>query len=415
MNFGASTCLLRDRKPHEHSKVTFVELFFDLVFVFAITQLSHYLLEHFSVAGVLQTALMLMAVWWVWIYTSWATNWLDPRTTPVRITLFVLMLAGLVLSTSIPDAFGARGVGFAAAYVTMQVGRSLFMLWALRRHDRGNFRNFQRITSWLGLSALFWIAGAFVDGQTRFALWVIALAIEYASPAAGFWTPGLGRSTSTDWDISGAHMAERCGLFIIIALGESILVTGATFGKMEWMLATAAAFATAFIGSVAMWWIYFNIGAERAAEYIAASDDPGRHARAAYTYTHLLPVAGIIVTAVSDELVLAHPGGHVDFKTAATTLAGPALFLIGNLIFKRILAGSRGLSHMVGLGLLVIAAPLASIVQPLALSAATTAILVIVAIWETRSLGGYAPHQPAIETVVVARKPPARKKTRKRA
>ncbi len=108
-----------------------------------------------------------------------------------------------------------------------------------------------------------------------------------------------------------------------------------------------------------MWWIYFNIGAERAAEYIAASEDPGRHARVAYTYTHLLPVAGIIVTAVSDELVLAHPGGHVDFKTAATTIGGPALFLVGNLIFKRILAGSRGLSHMVGLGLLALAAPLA--------------------------------------------------------
>ena len=109
MTFGARTCLLRDRKPHEHSKVTFVELFFDLVFVFAITQLSHYLLDHFSVAGVLQTALMLMAVWWVWIYTSWATNWLDPQTTPVRIALFALMLAGLVLSTSIPDAFGHAG------------------------------------------------------------------------------------------------------------------------------------------------------------------------------------------------------------------------------------------------------------------------------------------------------------------
>ena len=109
MTFGARSNLLRDRKPHEHAKVTFVELFFDLVFVFAVTQLSHYLLEHFSVAGVLQTALMLMAVWWVWIFTSWATNWLDPQTTPVRIALFALMLAGLVLSTSIPDAFGSRG------------------------------------------------------------------------------------------------------------------------------------------------------------------------------------------------------------------------------------------------------------------------------------------------------------------
>jgi low temperature requirement protein LtrA len=414
MIFGARTCLLRERKPHEHSKVTFVELFFDLIFVFAITQLSHYLLEHFTVTGVLETALMLAAVWWVWIYTSWATNWLDPQTTPVRVVLFVLMLAGLVLSTSIPEAFGTRAISFAGAYVLMQAGRSAFMLWALRRHDDGNYRNFQRITSWFLLSALFWIAGVLADGPTRFALWAIALTIEYAAPACGFWTPGLGRSRSTEWDISGAHIAERCGLFIIIALGESILVTGATFGKMDWMVATAAAFAIAFIGSVAMWWIYFNIGAERAAEYIATSDDPGRHARVAYTYTHLLPVAGIIVTAVSDELVLAHPGGHVDFKTAATTLGGPALFLIGNLIFKRILAGSRGLSHMVGLGLLLLAAPAALVVPPLALGAITSAILVVVAIWETRSLGGYAPHQPAAKLVVVPVKPKPRPRKRKR-
>ena len=414
MIFGACTCLLRDRKPHEHSKVTFVELFFDLVFVFAITQLSHYLLEHFTVAGIMQTALMLMAVWWVWIYTSWATNWLDPRTTPVRVALFALMLVGLVLSTSIPEAFGTRAAGFAAAYVLMQVGRSAFMLWALRRHDGGNYRNFQRITAWFVLSALFWIAGIFADGQARFALWAIALAIEYAAPACGFRTPGLGRSTTTEWDISGAHIAERCGLFIIVALGESILVTGVTFGKMDWMAATAAAFAVAFIGSVAMWWIYFNIGAGRAAEYIAASDDPGRHARVAYTYTHLLPVAGIIVTAVSDELVLAHSGGHVDFKTAATTLGGPALFLVGNLIFKRILAGSRGLSHMVGLGLLLLAAPAALIAPPLVLGAITSAILVVVAIWETRSLGAHAPLQPAARASAVPVKPKARPRKRKR-
>ncbi len=414
MVFGASTCLLRDRKPHEHSKVTFVELFFDLVFVFAITQLSHYLLEHFSVAGVLQTALMLMAVWWVWIYTSWATNWLDPQTRPVRLLLFALMLAGLVLSTSIPEVFGTRAVAFAGAYVFMQVGRCLFMLWALRRHDGGNYRNFLRITAWFALSALFWAGGAFADGQARFVLWVTALAIEYAAPACGFWTPGLGRSTTTDWEISGAHIAERCGLFMIIALGESILVTGATFGKMEWTAAAVAAFASAFIGSVAMWWIYFNIGAERAAEYIAASDDPGRHARVAYTYTHLLPVAGIIVIAVSDELVLAHPGGQVDFRTAATTLAGPALFLVGNLIFKRLLAGSRGLSHMVGLGLLVIAVPLAWVMAPLAFSAMTTAVLVVVAIWETRSLGGHAPLPAAARASAVPVKAKARPRKRKR-
>jgi low temperature requirement protein LtrA len=382
--FGARTSLLRVRAGH--SRVTYVELFFDLVFVFAITQLTHLLLEHFDPLGLAHTALLLLAVWWVWIYTAWATNWVDPQTTPVRIMLFALMLAGLVLSTSIPQAFGSRGLAFAAAYVTMQVGRSLFMLWSLRRHHAGNFRNFQRITAWLAFAAVFWIAGGLAQDGARLALWGIALLIEYAAPAAGFWTPRLGRSTTADWDIEGSHIAERCGLFVIIALGESILVTGATFGKMAWTPITVAAFAVAFVGTVAMWWIYFNIGAERGSEQIAHSDDPGRLGRLAYTYIHLLPVAGIIVAAAADELVLAHPDGHMDFKTAATALGGPALFLLGNLVFKRTQVRRTGLSHMVGLGLLAALIPLAPYASPLAFAAAATLVLVIVAVWETRSL-----------------------------
>jgi hypothetical protein len=136
-----------------------------------------------------------------------------------------------VLSTSIPDAFGSRALTFAGAYVFMQLGRSLFMLWALRGHNPGNYRNFLRVNAWLVLSAVFWIAGALAQDNARVALWATALAVEYLSPSIGFWTPGLGRSTTADWDVEGGHMAERCALFIIIALGESVLVTGATFSQ----------------------------------------------------------------------------------------------------------------------------------------------------------------------------------------
>ncbi|KAB2917913.1 MAG: hypothetical protein F9K29_08755 [Hyphomicrobiaceae bacterium] len=378
--------LRRARHADEHVKVTFVELFFDLVFVFAVTQLSHALLQHFSPMGIVQTVLLLMAVWWVWIYTSWVTNWLDPDRTAVRLMLFALMLAGLVLSTSIPKAFESKGLAFAGAYVFMQVGRCLFTLWSLRRHSPGNYRNFQRITSWLALAGVFWIAGGLAEGDGRLALWVMALLIEYISPAVGFSTPYLGRSTTADWDVEGGHMAERCGLFIIIALGESILVTGATFGNLPWTAETAAAFAIAFVGSVAMWWIYFNIGAERARQRIATSSDPGRLARLAYTYIHLLLVAGIIVAAVADELVLAHPAGHTSLKTMAAVLAGPALYLLGNLLFKRATADSPALSHMVGLGLLAALVPAASMLSPLLFSGSATLVMVLVAVWETLSL-----------------------------
>ncbi len=380
-----STSLLRRHAPHEHTRVTYVELFFDLVFVLAVTQLSHALLAHLTPLGFLQAMLLMMAVWWVWIFTSWVTNWLDPDRTPVRLMLLVLMLAGLLLSTSIPQAFGSRGLAFAGAYVFMQVGRCLFMLWALRGNSPGNYRNFLRITAWLALSGVFWIAGGLAEDGWRLGLWSTALAIEYISPSAGFWTPGLGRSTTADWNISGAHMAERCALFIIIALGESILVTGTKFAGLPWTATTVAAFVIAFLGSVAMWWIYFNIGAERASRTIATSGDPGRVARFSYTYLHLPLVAGIILAAVGDELVLAHPTGRTDIKTSAVLLGAPALYLLGNLMFKRATADSPALSHMIGLALLAALIPASTVLEPLALGAATTAVLVLVAAWETLS------------------------------
>ncbi len=383
----ARQSVLRPRGGHEDGRVTFVELFFDLVFVFAVTQLSHLLLAHLSLLGVIQTTLLLMAVWWVWIFTAWVTNWLDPDRPPVRLMLFALMLAGLVLSTSLPEAFEARGLAFATAYVFMQVGRSLFTLWAVGSHSPGNRRNFQRITAWLALAGGFWLAGGLADPATRLGLWALALAIEYLSPSVGFWLPRLGRSTTADWDIEGGHIAERCGLFIIIALGESILVTGATFGELAWTPETAAAFVTAFVGSVAMWWIYFNVGAGRGSRLIASTADPGRLARLAYTYMHLLIVAGIIVAAVADELVLAHPTGHGSPGTIATILGGPALYLAGNLVFKRATAERLPLSHLGGLALLALLIPPATVAPPLTTATAAALVLVLVAAWEWRSLG----------------------------
>lgn len=378
--------VLRPRAEHTHNKVSFVELFFDLVFVFAITQISHTLLEHFSALGLAQAALLLGAVWWVWIYTSWVTNWLDPDHIAVRLMLFALMFAGLLLSTSLPEAFGEKGLIFAGAYAAMQIGRSLFTMLSLKPHSPGNYRNFQRITAWLVLSGIFWIAGGLAEGNSRFALWALALGLEYVSPSLGFYVPGLGRSTTADWTIEGGHFSERCALFVIIALGESVLVTGATFAKLAMTPVIVLAFANSFLSSVAMWWIYFNIGAERASEQIARSNDPGRLARIAYTYIHLLLVAGIILVAVGDEFVLAHPGGHTDTKAAIAIIAGPALYLLGNLFFKKVTAGWYPLSHLVGLGLLALLTPLAGSLPPLGFSMSATAILIIVAAWETLSL-----------------------------
>lgn len=384
--------LLRVRTDGGHARVTFIELFFDLVFVFAITQISHGLLGDFTPLGALHAGLLLMAVWWVWIYTSWITNWLDPDRNPVRFMMLALMLAGLFLSSSIPTAFGAghgeaghdgvadRGLSFAVAYVTMQVGRTAFFVATCK--DISLLRNFQRIGVWLASSAAFWVAGGLAHGQERLILWAVALAIEYVSPSVGFWTPGLGRSTTADWNIDGAHLAERCGLFMIIALGESILVTGATFASHGWETMTVVAFVTAFLATVTMWWIYFSATSEASARIIAHSDDPGRLARSAYTYSHLPLVAGVIVNAVADEFVLAHPTGHVDVNTTLAVLGGFALYLLGTILFKRAVFGTAPVYALGGLAALGLLALLAPVLEPWSLSAAATTVMIGVAVWQ---------------------------------
>lgn len=378
--------LLRQRGDHSHAKVGYAELFFDLVFVFAITQLSHALLGAGSVMDVARTCLLFLAIWWVWIFTAWATNWIDPEHSATRLMLFALMAGGLVMSMTLPYAFGGSGLAFALAYVGMQVGRTVFAIWAIGSGNPALRLNFWRIFAWLALSGGFWIAGGIVGGETQLVLWTLALAIEYASPLAFFWTPGLGRSTTGDWRIEGGHLAERCALFIIIALGESILVSGATFAKQSWDATHSAAFATCFLGSVAMWWVYFHTGAERGTEHIVGSDDPGRIARSGYTYLHVPIVGGIVLAAVADEIMLAHPQGAVAPAAAAAIIGGPALYLLGCGLFKRLSLGWFPLSHRIGLAALLATVGLAFFVSPLVLGMAATASLILVAGWEYLSL-----------------------------
>jgi low temperature requirement protein LtrA len=379
--------LFRQIVPNQHSRVTYAELFFDLVFVFAVTQVSHTLLGRFTPLGVVQTTMLFLAVWWVWVYTSWITNWLNPELTPVRVLLFLLMLAGLVLSTSIPKAFETRGMWFALAYAGMQVGKTVF-LWVSTPPGRSIARmNAIRITAWLSFSAVFWIAGGFAEGHWRLAFWAIALAIEYISPAVRFWIPKYGASSISDWVIEGGHMAERCAGFIIIALGESIVVTGATFADLEWTAQSVSAFASSFVGAIAMWWIYFHKGAVAGSEQISRSSEPGRLGRLAYTYLHMPIVAGIILTAVADELVLTHPAETSDLKTVLSGIGGPLLFLIGTILFKHTVRGFLQLSHGAGIVVLAALAWFAGALSPLTLSLLTSAIMIVVAAWETISLG----------------------------
>ena len=383
---------LRDQSVQADHSVSPLELFFDLVFVFAVTQLSHYLLAHHTPIGALQTLVMFMAVWWAWMYTAWATNWLHPGRAPVRLALIIIMGLSMVMSSAIPGAFGPYGLPFALAYVTIQVGRTAYTAWAREDMFRTS-TNMARATLYFIASGVLWIIGGLEDDPTaRLMWWIGALAIEFAGPLTFFYVPGIGRSTFAEWNISGAHMAERCGLFIIIALGEGIIVTGATFSELQPSTEIVFAFLSAFLGSVAMWWIYFDVGARRGSELIEHDERPGSLGRKAYTYGHIPIVAGIIVLAVADEQVLAHPTGHLEPFFIAALIGGGLLFIGGTMYFKRLTSGQSfwPLSHVSGLVLFALLGGWALLAhpQPLTLHVAATALFLIVAIWEWGSFHG---------------------------
>ena len=363
--------LFRPIVPNQHSRVTYAELFFDLVFVFAVTQISHTLLGRFTPLGALQTTLLFLAVWWVWVYTSWITNWLNPETDAgpgpavfadarraraLDLDPEGLRIPGIVVRDRLRGDAGRQdglSVGLDAACPNPGA------------HECGPHHG---LAVDVGRSS--GSRGGFAQGHSRLVLWAVALAIEYISPAVRFWIPKYGASQVADWVVEGGHMAERCAGFIIIALGESIVVTGATFADLAWTRETVSAFASAFIGALAMWWIYFHKGAEAGSEQISRSSEPGRLARLAYTYLHMPIVAGIILSAVADELVLTHPADHSDLKTVLSAIGGPLLFLIGTILFKHTIRGWLQLSHGVGIIALAILAWFASGLSPLMLSIA---------------------------------------------
>ena len=376
--------LLRRRDGH-HARVTFEELFFDLVYVFAVTQLSHELLTNLNPTGVIETLILWFAVWLGWQYTCWVTNWFDPETPRIRGLIFAVMLAGLVMASAIPGAFGDRGWIFVLAYVALQVGRTAYIAWELGP-DHPLAANYRRMLGWVSISAVLWIAGAFVEHEARMALWAVAILCEYVSPMFGFPLPGLGRSKTSDWTIEGGHLAERCQLFVIVALGETLLATGATMARAEvWDVPVLSALLATFLGTLAMWWLYFGTSSKDATAAITRSDDPGRIG-AYFHYIHAILIGGVIATAVGNDLVLAHP--HDPLKTAYVVIlvAGPAIYLLGSAIYKKAVYGVVPASHMVGVAALVLLVPVAYAVDLLTMGWLTTIVLLFVGFREGRTL-----------------------------
>jgi low temperature requirement protein LtrA len=375
-----------------HAPVSYLELFFDLVYVFAITQLSQTLHHHLSWHGLAEGLVLFLAVWWAWIFTTWVTNWADPDRAVVRMLLMALMLAGLALAAAIPDAFGDDGMVFAGCYVAIQLGRTLATMAVMRGEDRARLRNMGRIAFWFAFSAPLWIGGALAGPDARLGLWLAALAIEYAGPMVLFRTPLLGRSGISDWDISGSHMAERCALFIIIALGEGIIVTGTSFASGPMDPGHLTGLAIAFLSAALMWWLYFDIGAARGTQLISGHSQAGRLARNAYTYLHMPIVLGIVICAVGDALMLEQSGQTASQALIVVQTAGAVLFLLGLGLFKRFsnTLGNFPMSHSIAIALYLALGVLGwrSTIDTIHLAGLGSAILLLAVVWEWVSYHG---------------------------
>ncbi|MEU8183679.1 low temperature requirement protein A [Micromonospora sp. NPDC049047] len=375
--------LLRPRQGVQPTTST--ELFFDLVFIFTITQLSHYLIAHPHWQGAGRTALLLALVWFVWVYTTWVTNWLQPDQGPVRVMLIGVTLGSLWLSAAIPQAFSRTGLLFAVVYVIVQVGRTIFGLWAVR----GNpwlVDGFQKSLPWIAGTSVLVVLGGLADGAAREALWAAMIVIEVVGLSIGYPLPGRGRSRPERWMVEGGHLAERCAAFVLIALGESILVTGSTLTSHV-DLVTSGAFLLAFAGSVALWWVYFARSAPAATEVIArAGERTGALSRVAFNYLHPVIVAGVIVTSAADERLLREPGAPTTTVAALFTLGGPALFLAGHAAYKALLWRILPTSRIVAVVVLLALMPVCVALEVPVAACATVALAVTVAVIVTDRL-----------------------------
>ena len=244
--------------------------------------------------------------------------------------------------------------------------------------------NFKRILGWFCISAIFWIAGAFSEGYMRILLWLVAVLCDYTSPMFGFYLPGLGRSVSSkEWTIEGQHLAERSQLFVIIAFGETIMMTGASLSDFEvWDATIIYAAIISFTNSLAMWWIYFDVSSEAGSRKIKKISNPGLLGLK-YHSIHVVLVGALIICAVGDELVVNHPLGEMTTGGIFAMVGGPIIYLMSNSVYKWITCRMIAWSHVIAVIVLAFIIPFARFFNPLQLNAITALVFIAVVVYET--------------------------------
>jgi low temperature requirement protein LtrA len=329
-----------------------LELFFDLVFVLAITQCTALMAADPTWGGIGRALLVLGLLWWSWVGYAWLTSVVDPDEGPVRLVLFAAMAALLVTSLSVPDAFGDAGLIFALAYGAVRVAH--IALFVLASRDDAGLRHSVMglgISTAIGIAIL--VAGALFDGNARAAVWAVALLLDMAGPV--FIDPG-------GWRLVPGHFAERHGLIVIVALGESVVAIGVgANGDVDGGVILASVLGVAV--ACALWWAYFDVTAPAAARRLAEVEEGSvrnRLARDGFSYLHLPMVAAIVLIALGLKNTLAHVGDRLEPETAAALVGGAALYLLAHVAFKLRALATLSVHRTVAALVLLAFVPLAS-------------------------------------------------------
>jgi low temperature requirement protein LtrA len=312
--------------PRDGERVTPLELFFDLVFVLALTQCTTLIAHTPTWEGLLKGLLVLGVLWWSWCGYAWLTSVVDPEEGAVRLAMFAAMGAFLVCALCVPGAFGSEALLFACAYGAVRAAHIVLFLLA-SREDSELRHSVVGLAGSTALAAGLLLAGAFAGGGAQLGLWGLALALDMGGPFL-FGAEG--------WRLAPGHFAERHGLIVIIALGESIVAIGVGARAVIGAGVIAAAVLGVVIAA-SLWWAYFDVVAIVAARRLAqarAGRERNEIARDSYSYLHLPMVAGIALIAVGMKRTLIDVEGPLHLLPAVALLGGAAMYLLAHVAFR---------------------------------------------------------------------------------
>ncbi|MFF4878585.1 low temperature requirement protein A [Micromonospora sp. NPDC000668] len=363
------------QRREDPRRASFLELFFDLAFIFALTRLSRALLNDLSLHVAFQVLLLLAAIWWVWFVTAWSADWFDPRTPLIVALLLWVMFGGLLMAAVVPTAFGGHAMVFAVAYVAIHLGRAALLIPALRGHPL-QVRT-ARVAIWFAASGVLWVVGAAV-ASAREVLWTLALVLEYVLARLGWPTPRLGRSSWPDLQVNGEHLSERYQQIFIIALGELILMSGLAYGDSGFDWHRTLAFAGAFLTAVALSRLYLVPAGGRLGAAIEAAGPPGSRLALLAGYLHLVMIAGVLTTSVGMELAITDPSSR-EPAALAVAVTGPVLFLLGRILLSVVVDGSLSWPRLIVVPMIVVAG-FASVELPLLGAGAIVTVLLLMVI-----------------------------------